>query len=97
MSDDNNIEKILDDDELRAWFMSRDPERKKNNPFLTDEAAEQFNGKASSLQTVDEDDGEKVWGISFSEHDRHVKKVSNAWFWVGLSTGLLLAIILALL
>lgn len=95
MSKENELEKVLDDDQLRDWFKSRDPERKKIDPFISEEAAEEFGGKASTL-TIKEEEEEKVHGISFSEYTKQVKNISINFTWVGISIGLLLAIILAL-
>ncbi len=94
MSKENELEKVLDDDQLRDWFKSRDPERKKIDPFISEEAAEEFGGKASTLTIKEEE--EKVHGISFSEYTKQVKNISINFTWVGISIGLLLAIILAL-
>lgn len=94
MNKENELEKVLDDDQLRDWFKSRDPERKKIDPFISEEAAEEFGGKASTLTVKEEE--EKVHGISFSEYTKQVKNISINFTWVGISIGLLLAIILAL-
>ena len=95
MSKEDELEKVLDDDQIRNWFTSRDPERKKINPFITEEAAEEFGGKASVLTVKEEE--EKVHGVSFSEHTKQVKNVSISFTWIGISIGLILAIILALI
>ncbi len=95
MSKEDELEKVLDDDQIRSWFTSRDPERKKINPFITEEAAEEFGGKASVLKVKEEE--EKVHGVSFSEHTKQVKNVSMNFTWIGISIGLILAIILALI
>jgi len=94
MSKENELEKVLDDDQLRDWFRSRDPERRKIDPFISEEAAEEFGGKSSVLTVKEE---EKIHGVSFSEHTRLVKNVSMNFTWIGISIGLILAIILALL
>jgi len=96
MSKEDELEKVLDDDQLRDWFTSRDPERKKIDPFITEDAAEEFGGKASVL-TVKKEEEEKVHGVSFSEHTKQVKNVSISFTWVGISIGFILAIILALI
>ena len=95
MSKEDELEKVLDDDQIRNWFTSRDPERKKINPFITEEAAEEFGGRASVLTAKEEE--EKVHGVSFSEHTKQVKSVSISFTWVGISIGLISAIILALI
>lgn len=94
MSKENELEKVLDDDQLRDWFKSRDPERKKIDPFISEEAAEEFGGKASTLTIKEE---EEIHGISFSEYTKQVKNISVNFTWVGISIGLILAIILALI
>lgn len=95
MSKNDELEKVLDDDQLRDWFKSRDPERKKIDPFISEEAAEEFGGKSSTLAIKEEE--EKVHGISFSEYTKQVKSISINFTWVGISIGLTLAIILALI
>jgi len=95
MNKEDELEKVLDDDQIRNWFTSRDPERKKIDPFITEEAAEEFGGRASVLTVKEEK--EKVHGVSFSEHTKQVKNVSINFTWVGISIGLILAIILALI
>jgi len=95
MSKENELEKVLDDDQLRDWFKSRDPERKKIDPFISEEAAEEFGGKASVLTAKEEE--KKIHGVSFSEHTKQVKNVSINFAWFGVSIGLTLAIILALI
>lgn len=95
MSKENELEKVLDDDQLRDWFRSRDPERKKIDPFISEEAAEEFGGRASVLTAKTEE--EKIHGVSFSEHTKQVKNVSMNFTWIGISIGLTLAIILALI
>lgn len=95
MSKESELEKVLDDDQLRDWFKSRDPERKKIDPFISEETAEEFGGKASTLLVKEEE--EKIHGISFSEYTKQVKNISINFTWVGISIGLILAIILALI
>ena len=95
MSKENELEKVLDDDQLRDWFRSRDPERKKIDPFISEEAAEEFGGQSSVLTVKAEE--EKIHGVSFSEHTKQVKNVSVNFTWIGISIGLILAIILALI
>ena len=94
MSEENELEKVLDDDQLRDWFRSRDPERKKIDPFISEEAAEEVGGQSSVLTVKAE---EKIHGVSFSEHTKQVKNVSVNFTWIGISIGLILAIILALI
>ena len=95
MSKENELEKVLDDDQLRDWFKSRDPERKKIDPFISEEAAEEFGGRASALMVKEEE--EKIHGVSFSEYAKQIKNVSMNFTWIGISIGLILAIILALI
>jgi hypothetical protein len=90
-----SLEDILNDDDIRKFFQSRDPDRKKSNPFISEETAEQYGGKASSL-TKKEEVEEKVFGVSFSEHTKHLRQVARHFTWIGISVGLLIAILVAL-
>lgn len=92
---DKSLETLMNDDQLREWFYSRDPERKKSNPFLTEDAEKQYTGKSSTLTKVEKVEDEKSWGISYSEHDAHLKKTSKTYFWLGVITGLIIAIVIA--
>lgn len=100
---DKNIskkaEELLSDDDIRSWFESRDPKRKKSNPFLTDDAKEQYTGKASKLTIVDDvkKDEERDWGVSYSEHQRHLKQSSKNFMWIGINGGLFLSILLVII
>lgn len=98
MSDDEDLKNLLDDDEIRKYFMSRDPERKKVNPFLTIESEEQYNGKASALKVVasTEDSEEKEYGISYSQYQKQSKSIAFRFTFIGINAGLLIAIILKL-
>ena len=93
----NDIPDELDDDQIRAWFQSRDPNRPKPNPFLTAEAEESVRGKASSLTIKQEKKEEKLYGISFSQHTKHIKEVARHFFFIGLSVALFVAIVLAII
>ncbi len=96
MNNKSDISDELDDEQIRAWFQSRDPSRKKVDPFLTDEARESVKGKASPL-TIKEEKEEKAYGISFSQHSKHVRNVARHFFFFGSSVTLVVAIILALI
>ena len=103
MSDNNKdlksneeIESVLNDDDIRNWFLSRDPDRKKVNPFIDEEAAEMYRGQASSLTPAEEKSNDKVYGISFSQHERHIKNVSKYFTFFGIAIGLIIAIIIAI-
>lgn len=86
-------EELLNDDDIREWFRSRDPDRKKTNPFLTDDAEKQYTGRASKLAIINKDDKEQIWGISYSEHQKHLKQSSKNFMWVGINIGLFLSIL----
>lgn len=92
-----DLEEILDDEKIREWFQSRDPNRKKVNPFLDEEAAELYSGKASSLTPSEEKAKDKLYGISYSEHERHIRNVAKNFVYIGIAIGLTIAIILAII
>ncbi len=96
-TDKDDLSKELDDDQLREWFQSRDPNRKKVNPFLTAEAEESVKGKAAPLTITEEAKEEKAYGISYSQHEKNIRDVSRHFFFIGSSVALLIAIILSLL
>jgi len=87
----------LDDEKIREWFLSRDPNRPKPNPFLTEEAEEAFKGKASPLTIKKVEENEKSYGVSYSQHMKHLKEVARHFFFVGTATALFVAIILAVI
>ena len=90
------VEELLNDDNIRQWYQSRDPNRKKVNPFIDEETSEMYAGKASPLKTVEEEE-EKVYGVSFSEHMKHIREVSWNFTWIGMSIGLIIAVVLAVI
>lgn len=94
--DKTKLEEELDDDAIREWFASRDPNRPKVNPFLTDEAEESVRGKASSL-TIKKEEKEKLYGISYSQHTKSVREVARHFFLIGSAVTLFVAIVLALI
>ena len=96
MNDKTGLPEELDDDQIREWFESRDPNRKKIDPFLTDEARESVKGKSTPL-VIKEDKEATEHGISFSQHSMHVRNVARHFFFFGSSVALVVAIILALI
>lgn len=98
MDDKKSVSELLDDDKIREYFLSRDPNRTKPNPFLTVEAEEQYGGKASRLKIIGEttETEEKSYGISYSQHQKHVKDVAIKFLGLGISLGLLISIVLFL-
>ncbi len=100
MSDDKKIddemEDLLDDDDIREFFQSRDPDRPKTNPFLDADVEESIRGKASVLtpKEVVEDDA-NVYGISYTQHTKHIRDVARHFFLIGSAAALVLAIVLA--
>lgn len=94
-NNEQSIEDLLDDDQIREFFESRDPNREKPSPFLTEEAEEQYSGRASKLKTVSEDtEEEEVYGISYTQHQKHIRQVAFRFTWVGMCLGLLTSILL---
>jgi len=93
----SEISEELDDDQIREWFQSRDPDRKKVDPFLTEEAKESLGGKASPLTIKEEIEQEKSYGVSYSQHTKHIRDVARHFFFVGSSAALFVAIILAII
>lgn len=93
---DNNdkLEELLGDQDLMEYFVSRDPNRKKIDPFLTEDAQKDYTGKSSVLTKVEKrDDDENTRGVSYSQHQKHVNDVARNYTWVGISVGILFAII----
>jgi len=91
------LEEILDDEKIREWFESRDPNRKKVNPFIDADAEELYSGRASSLTPAGEKLENKPYGISYSEHERHIRNVAKNFAFIGIAIGLTIAIVLALI
>lgn len=94
ISDD--IEDLLDDDDIRKFFQGRDPDRPKVYPFLDPDVEESIRGKASTLTPKEVvEDKEKVYGISYTQHTKHIRDVARHFFLVGSAVALILAIVLA--
>lgn len=89
----DDMKELLDDDDLRTYFNSRDPNRKKVDPNINLETAEQ--GKASVLKPKEET--EEVHGVSFSQHVKRIREASRHYLWIGLSLGLAIAIVVTLI
>ena len=97
MSDDSEkeLKELLDDDDIRKYFQSRDPERKKPNPGLTEDTADQLKGRASALKPKEEAEDD-VHGVSFSQHMKAISNTRRRCILAGISTGLFIAIILTI-
>lgn len=95
MSDDDEMKELLDDDEIREWFVSRDPERKKVDPFTDEETAEEHKGKASVL--TPKEPTKEIHGVSFSQHVKQIRVTARHYLWIGLSIGFFVAIIITLI
>lgn len=100
-SDPDDLENQLNhDQQLLDWFKSRDPDRVKASPFSDSETAEQYGAKStkpnkSPDSTVQqEQDG---LGVSFTQHEWHIKYVSRNFTYIGIAIGLFVAIVLALI
>ena len=93
MSKDENMQDLLDDDDIRNYFQSRDPARKKPDPFIDLESADK--GKASVLTPKEET--EDIHGVSFSQHVKQIRETARHYLWIGLSIGLVIAIIITLI
>lgn len=91
-----DMKDILDDDQLRDYFESRDPKRKKNDPFLDADVEESVRGKSSGL-TVKQPKEEKEYGISYSQHQKHTKNIARHFFFMGVIMSLLLAILIQII
>lgn len=87
----------MDDDDIRRWFESRDPNRKKPNPFITQESAEQYGARPQLTQPVSSPDAEVSQGPSFSDHDRHIRETARRFAYMGAAAALAVAIVLVLL
>lgn len=94
---DKETEELLDDDQLRNWFQSRDPSRKKPNPFLDEEAQENYGGGKSSSLTIKQETKEKEYGVSYSEHRRHLRQIARHFTFIGISIALIIVIFLIVL
>ena len=89
------MEELLDDDAIREWFQGRNPDRPKANPFLDPEVEESLSGRASVLTPKEDvETKEKVYGISYSQHTKHIRTVARHYFLIGSATALVLAIFL---
>ena len=88
-----DIKALMDDDDIRKYFQSRDPARKKVDPFIGLESADQ--GKASALTPKEE--VEEVHGVSFTEHVKRIREAARHYIWIGISLGLAIAIIITLI
>ena len=99
MSDEEKkgLDDELNDDQIREWFNSRDPNRKRIDPFLTEDAREDYSGRASPLTVREKDPKEKVYGVSYTQHRKHIASVARHFAWIGISIGLFAAIIVKLL
>ena len=93
MSEDDEMKELLDDDDLRNYFQGRDPKRKKVDPNISLETAEQ--GKASVLTPKKET--EEAHGVSFSQHVKQIRVTARHYLWIGLILGLAIAIIITLI
>lgn len=94
MTDEENIKDLLDDDDIRNYFQSRDPNRKKP-VYYTDDDTAHTKGKATALKP--KENNEEVHGVSFTQHVKRTKEAARHFTWIGISIGLFLAIILTLL
>lgn len=98
MADEENIEDLLDDDDIRNFFQSRDPNRAKPVPFLDEETAEKYKGKATVLTPKEPTEkDEESYGISFTQHVKSIKETARHHTWLGISIGLGLAIVITLI
>lgn len=86
---------LLDDDDIRNYFKSRDPNRKKIDPIIDLETAEQHKGKASALSPKEET--EEIHGVSFSQHIKQIRETARHYVWIGIAMGLTIAIIVTLI
>lgn len=92
MTDEDDIKDLLDDDDIRNYFQSRDPKRKKT--FINPDETSTTHGKASALKPKED---EEVHGVSFTQHVKRTKEAARHFTWIGISVGLFLAIVLTLL
>ena len=94
----DEMKELLDDEQIRKFFQSMDPNRPKTNPFLTDEAEESVRGKASGLTLKQpEAKEEKVYGIADTQHTKHIRDVARHFSLIGSAVALTIAIILSIL
>lgn len=98
---EDTIPPELDDEDIRRWFESRDPERKKPNPFITQETAEQWSPKPRGLTSVNSPansaQSDQPGPPTFTEHDRHIREVARRFTYMGAAAALAVAIVLVLL
>lgn len=95
MSEDDDMKELMDDDDIRNYFKGRDPDRKKVDPIIDLDAAEQYKGKASALSPKEET--EEIHGVSFSQHIKQIRETARHYIWIGLALGLAIAIIVTLI
>lgn len=104
-NEEQSIPPELDDEDIRRWFESRDPERKKPNPFITQETAEQWSPKPRGLTSVNSPanspansaQSDQPGPPTFTEHDRHIREVARRFTYMGAAAALAVAIVLVLL
>ena len=97
----DDLESQLDNDQqLMDWFKSRDPDRVKASPFRDSEMAEQYGAKPTksnkSQDNTDQQQEQDGLGVSFTQHEWHIKHVSKNFTFIGIAIGLFVAIVLAL-
>jgi len=98
LSEDEELKQLLDDDDLRDYFNGRDPNRKKSDPFISEETANRHRGKSTVLTTKDvPEEKQETHGISFTQHVKSIKETARQYMWIGISVGLFLAIIITLI
>jgi hypothetical protein len=91
--DQEDMKDILDDDDIRNYFKSRDPERKHMNPGLTPEISDSMQGKASVLKTKETPD-EEIHGVSFTQHTKSINNTKRHFGFLGAIFALIICIIL---
>ncbi len=89
-----NMEELLDDDDIRKFFQSRDPDRLKVDPFLDSDLEESIRGKASTLTPKEAVEEERVYGISYTQHTKHIRDVARHFSLIGSAAALMLAVFL---
>ena len=95
LSEDDEMKDLMDDDEIRNYFNSRDPNRKKVDPIIDLESAEQHKGKASALTPKEET--EEIHGVSFSQHIKQIRETARHYIWIGMALAFTIAIIVTLI
>lgn len=95
--DDDKLEELLGDKDIMEYFLSRDPNRKKADPFLTEDSQKAYTGRASSLTKVEKRDEEDVWGVSYSQHQKHVNDTARNFTWIGISIGIMVAMAITII